>query len=56
MADITMCTGKNCPHKAECYRFTAEKNLYRQSIMEAPIDINNLYCSYLLVNVSKSYE
>jgi hypothetical protein len=31
MADITMCEGNDCPKKQQCYRFTAEKNPYRQA-------------------------
>ena len=31
MADITMCSGQDCPVKEECYRFTALKCAYRQS-------------------------
>jgi len=30
MADITMCEGLACQRKEQCYRFTAEKNPYRQ--------------------------
>lgn len=31
MADITMCTGENCPVKDKCYRFTAVRSEYMQS-------------------------
>lgn len=31
MADITKCSGDNCPVKEQCYRFTAESSEYRQS-------------------------
>lgn len=31
MADITKCTGTDCPQKEKCYRFTAPKSMYRQS-------------------------
>lgn len=31
MADITMCEGKGCTKREECYRFTATPNEYRQS-------------------------
>lgn len=38
MADITMCSGTDCPQKESCYRFTAKPSEYRQSyFMEAPI-------------------
>ena len=40
MADITMCSGTNCPRKKECYRFTAYVNEYRQSwFCEPPFKI-----------------
>jgi hypothetical protein len=32
MADITMCLGTHCDKKEQCYRFTAPKNNFRQSI------------------------
>jgi len=31
MADICMCLDKRCPSRTLCYRFTAEKDKYRQS-------------------------
>ena len=31
MSDITMCDGKGCDNKEECYRYTAPKCPYRQS-------------------------
>jgi hypothetical protein len=34
MADISMCLGRGCKVKDECYRFTATPNPYRQSYME----------------------
>jgi len=38
MPDITMCPGTNCPHKENCYRYTAKPSEYAQSyFMEAPI-------------------
>jgi len=36
--DITMCSGKNCPLKDLCYRFTAPKSEFMQSFfLEPPI-------------------
>jgi hypothetical protein len=36
--DITCCTGKDCPFKETCYRFTAPKSEFRQSyFFEPPI-------------------
>jgi len=38
MADITMCTGTNCPVKEKCYRFTATPNeLWESWFIESPI-------------------
>lgn len=31
MADLTMCTDKDCPLKDKCYRFNALVNEYRQA-------------------------
>lgn len=31
MADITMCTNKQCPLSESCYRFKAKPNEYRQA-------------------------
>lgn len=36
MADITMCSGKDCPLKEECYRHTAPVNEYRQAYFNEP--------------------
>jgi len=36
MADITMCSGVNCPVKEKCYRFTANKCEYGQSFFFSP--------------------
>ena len=36
MADITMCSGKNCPVKEKCYRFTAPASKFRQSYFFTP--------------------
>jgi len=38
MPDITMCSGEGCPHKEQCYRFTAKPSEFSQSyFVEAPI-------------------
>ena len=36
MADITMCTGEDCPLKDTCYRHTAPASEYRQSYFFKP--------------------
>lgn len=48
MADITMCSGKNCPLKEECYRYTAKPNEHRQSyFMNPPFDKEKQECQHL---------
>ena len=45
MPDITMCEGKDCPHKDICWRAQAEPSPYRQSyFIEAPV--RNGECQY----------
>jgi len=34
--DITMCTGRECPLKEHCYRYTAEPSEFRQSYFANP--------------------
>ena len=42
MADITCCSGNDCPVKETCYRFTAPKSLVWQSyFMEPPFEIKD---------------
>lgn len=42
MADITKCTGENCPIKEMCYRFTAkEDELYQSYFTETPGKLEN---------------
>lgn len=36
MADITKCSGKDCPFKEVCYRYTATANEFRQSFFVEP--------------------
>ena len=47
MADITVCSGTNCPVKEQCYRFTAPKNeMWQSYFMEIPgkIEDNKFTC------------
>ena len=38
MSDITICEGSGCSRQDLCYRFTATKNIYRQSyFMNVPL-------------------
>ena len=47
MADITMCSGKDCPLKEKCYRFKATANEFRQSYFcEIPFDVEDESCKY----------
>ena len=40
MADITKCSGKDCPVKEKCSRFTAEDSEYGQSyFVDPPFEI-----------------
>ncbi|MEN9487999.1 MAG: hypothetical protein RL494_264 [Bacteroidota bacterium] len=36
MSDITMCSGRDCPLKEKCYRYTAPKSKYMQSYFTIP--------------------
>ena len=36
MADITMCSGHNCPKKETCHRYTANKSYWQSYFMEVP--------------------
>ena len=46
MADITMCSGSNCPIKDSCFRFKAEKNMIYQSyFLNVPYDHTRKVCN-----------
>jgi hypothetical protein len=56
MSDITMCSGEGCPLKEKCHRFTAVKNLDRQSFFVKPpfeIDKKKFTCKMFW---GESYE
>ena len=36
MSDISMCSGRDCPLKEKCYRYTAPKSKYMQSYFTIP--------------------
>ena len=48
MPDISMCTGKDCPFKESCYRFTATPSKYMQSYFCEPpiIKGEEITCDY----------
>jgi hypothetical protein len=48
MADITMCSGLNCPIAEKCYRYTAPKGMYQSMFMEVPYDHKTTNCKYFL--------
>lgn len=51
MADITMCPGGKCPRRAECYRYTAPFNEFRQSMwLTAPVKVDGT-CEQFWSNV-----
>lgn len=57
MADISMCEGKDCPIKQECYRYTAPVNEYRQAyFVYVPYDHAYKGCEYFSDNTDKKHE
>jgi hypothetical protein len=53
MADITMCSGKDCKVKEKCYRHTAQKSEYFQSyFLNPPVDEKG-NCEYYWNNKPK---
>ena len=44
MADITMCLGKDCEIKHQCYRYTATPSNYQSYFSEIP-NKNNFGCN-----------
>jgi len=49
MADLQMCSGKDCPFKEVCYRYTAPKSEHRQAYFTNP-PIKNGDCDYFWSN------
>lgn len=52
MADITMCDGHGCIDREKCYRYTAPRSEYYQSIFVAT-PINDGKCELFLDNHDK---
>jgi len=49
MADITKCSGDNCPIKETCYRFTAVDSKWLQSYFEKiPYNHERKICDYFM--------
>ena len=49
MPDISMCSGKECPMKQNCYRFTAKASDYQSFFMNPPIKEDGT-CDYFWDN------
>lgn len=49
MADISKCSGKDCPLKTKCYRYTAPSNEDRQAYIREQYREGN--CEYFWNNV-----
>lgn len=49
MPDISMCSGKDCPMKQNCYRFTAKASDYQSFFMNPPIKEDGT-CDYFWLN------
>jgi hypothetical protein len=41
MADITKCSGANCPLKDKCYRYTAPASMSQSYFWDVPGNIEN---------------
>lgn len=51
MADITKCTGKNCPLKETCYRFRSPANdMWQSYFVENPYSEEEKDCKYYYKN------
>jgi len=51
MPDISMCDGKNCKKKEECYRFTAVPSSWQSYF--SPTPDSNDGCKYFMQDQSK---
>jgi hypothetical protein len=48
MADITKCTGDECPLKETCYRYTAKESRYQSFFANVPYDNAKKECEEYL--------
>ena len=46
MADITMCSGLNCPKKESCHRYMANKSFWQSYFTEVPYNKELDDCEY----------
>jgi len=57
MADISMCSGVDCPLKENCYRYTAIKSDYQAYFMGVLYNEEDRVCKYFWqndLNISKN--
>lgn len=55
MPDISMCEGRGCPHKNQCYRHTAFPSEYRQAYFcDPPYKMDG--CDYFWKMEEHDYE
>lgn len=54
MADISMCSGKDCPLKDKCYRYTAPQSDYQSWFSVVPYSTFVESCEYFWDN--KGYK
>jgi len=54
MPDITMCQGRDCPKREECYRYTAKPDPLRQSY--AAFDMEEGECEYFYARVGDKLD
>ncbi len=52
MADITKCTGIDCPNKEKCYRYTANDSPRQAYFVLTPMLVNEedkfVFCEYFM--------
>jgi len=46
MPDITMCYGKDCPHKESCLRYLIKPSKYQSYFIAPPYDKSTKKCEY----------
>ena len=46
MADIAMCSGKECPIKESCYRHLAKVGVYQSYFLKPPYNKRKNKCEY----------
>jgi hypothetical protein len=54
MADVTMCSGRYCPLKKKCYRFTAQKGVWQSMFFTPPYDKTFKKCEFFISNEGRT--